>query len=158
MRSPMSASDSAFSPATLRGAAIGFAILFALVVTLGFIPALNGGMDHVAMSASGEHMMMGLYMIGPADDVTHGLTAVVFLAAGLASASWSRLALTAFGWYYATDAAIYLVTGVIQHRAPVSNVMLNLPHILLSATMLWLAYRAQREAASMRATPARAAA
>ena len=90
--------DSAFSSTTLRAAAFGFALLFALVVVLGFIPSLNGGMDHVAMSASGEHMMMGLYMIGPADDVTHGLTAVMFLVAALASAGWSRLALTAFGW------------------------------------------------------------
>lgn len=135
--------DSAFSSTTLRAAAVGFAVFFALVVTLGFIPALNGGMDHVAMKASGEHMMMGLYMIGAADDVTHGLTAVMFLAAGLASARASRLALTAFGWYYATDAAIYLVTGVIQHRAPMSNVLLNLPHVVLSATMLWLAYRSR---------------
>jgi hypothetical protein len=133
--------DSPFSPTTLRAAAFGYALLFALVVTLGFIPALNGGMDHVAMSASGEHMMMGLYMIGPADDVTHGLTAVMFLVAALTSARAARLALTAFGWYYATDAAIYLVTGVIQHRAPVSNIMLNLPHVVLSASMLWLAYR-----------------
>jgi hypothetical protein len=151
--------DSAFSPTTLRAAAFGFALLFALVVALGFIPSLNGGMDHVAMSASGEHMMMGLYMIGPADDVTHGLTAVMFLAAALASAGLSRLALTAFGWYYATDAAIYLVTGVIQHRAPVSNVMLNLPHVILSATMLWLAYRTRPDAAGEQPrTAARAAA
>lgn len=151
--------DSAFSPTTLRAAACGFALLFAIVVALGFIPSLNGGMDHVAMSASGEHMMMGLYMIGPADDVTHGLTAVMFLAAALASAGWSRLALTAFGWYYATDAAIYLVTGVIQHRAPVSNVMLNLPHVILSATMLWLAYRTRPDAAGEQPrTAARAAA
>jgi hypothetical protein len=140
-----SASDSAFSPTTLRAAAIGFALFFALVVTLGYIPALNGGMDHVAMNASGEHMMMGLYMIGAADDVTHGLTAVMFLAAGLKSARASRLALTAFGWYYATDAAIYLITGVIQHRAPVSNILLNLPHVVLSTSMLWLAYRSRRD-------------
>lgn len=136
---------SAFSSTTLRAAAIGFAVLFALVVTLGYIPALNGGADHVSMSASGEHTMMGLYMIGAADDVTHGLTAVMFLLAGLASARASRLALTAFGWYYATDAAIYLITGVIQHRPPVSNVMLNMPHVVLSATMLWLAYRSRPE-------------
>jgi hypothetical protein len=143
-------SDSGFSPTVLRGAAFGFALFFALVVILGYIPALNGGMDHVAMSASGEHMMMGLYMIGPADDVTHGLTAVVFLVVAIASARWARLALTAFGWYYATDAAIYLITGVIQHRAPVSNIMLNLPHVVLSATMLWLAYRPRRDAVGHR--------
>jgi hypothetical protein len=151
MRTPVP--GSAFSSTTMRGAAFGFALLFALVVVLGFIPALNGGMDHVAMSASGEHMMMGLYMIGPADDVTHGLTAVVFLVAALVSAGWSRVALTAFGWYYATDAAIYLVTGVIQHRAPISNVMLNLPHVILSATMLWLAYRTSRGVIGAQAHP-----
>ena len=154
MRPLVPATDSAFSPATLRGAAIGFAILFALVVTLGFIPALNGGMDHVAMSANGEHMMMGLYMIGPADDVTHGLTAVVFLAAGLASASWSRVALTAFGWYYAYDATIYLVTGVLQGDPLGKNIGLNLPHVVISSIMLWLAYRGRTNVASTVAVPA----
>src|SRR3954466_15599732 len=109
-----SVSDSAFSPAILRGVAIGFAVFFALVVTLGYIPALNGGMDHIAMNGSGEHMMMGLYMIGAADDVTHGLTAVMFLAAGIRSARASRLALTAFGWYYAADAADYFGAGGVQ--------------------------------------------
>ena len=129
------------SDRTLRLSALGFALLFGLVVVLGFIPSLNGGMDHVNMSANGEHMMMGLYMIGPADDVTHGLSAVLLLVAAAVSGRASRIALTAFGWYYATDAAIYLVTGLVQHRAVVSNVLLNLPHMLISGTMLWLAYR-----------------
>jgi hypothetical protein len=125
----------------VRGWAIGFAVFFALVVLLGYIPALNGGMDHVAMKGMTEHKMMGLYMIGPADDVTHGLTALLLLIAGLTSARYSRLALTAFGWYYAMDAAIYLVTGVIQLHPVVSNVLLNLPHVVISAIMLSVAYR-----------------
>jgi hypothetical protein len=129
------------SDRTLRVSALGFALLFGVVVVLGFIPSLNGGMDHVTMSANGEHMMMGLYMIGPADDVTHGLSAVLLLVAAAMSGRASRIALTAFGWYYATDAAIYLVTGMVQHRAVMSNVLLNLPHVLISSTMLWLAYR-----------------
>ena len=129
------------SDRTLRLSAACFFVLFAAVVALGYIPALNGGQGHVAMSASGEHMMMGLYMIGAADDVTHGLTAVVFLACALVSGRASRFALTAFGWYYAVDAAIYLVTGFIQHRAAGSNILLNLPHVVLSAIMLTLAYR-----------------
>jgi hypothetical protein len=73
--------------------------------------------------------------------VTHGLTALLLLGAAMASARLARLALTAFGWYYATDAAIYLITGFIQHRAIGSNLLLNLPHVLISATMLTLAYR-----------------
>ncbi len=85
--------------------------------------------------------MLGLYMIGTADDVTHGLTALVLLVAALVSARASRLALLAFGWYYAVDAAIYLITGVIQHRPLLSNVLLNLPHVVISGIMLALAYR-----------------
>lgn len=132
------------SDRTLRWSAFGFALFFALVVTLGYIPSLNGGMSHVDMASMGEHSMMGLYMIGPADDVTHGLTALLLLLASLASARWSRVGLTAFGWYYAMDAAIYLVTGLIQGKPGVSNVLLNLPHVIISAVMLLLAYRGRR--------------
>jgi hypothetical protein len=125
----------------LRWSAFAFGIFFALVVVLGYIPSLNGGAGHVAMTASGEHEMMGLYMIGTADDVTHGLTAVLLLVAALTSARASRLALLVFGCYYAVDAAIYLVTGVIQQRPVVSNFLLNLPHVVISAIMLTLAFR-----------------
>lgn len=134
------------SDKVLRWSAFAFFLLFAAVVILGYIPALNGGGDHVAMSSTGEHQMMGLYMIGTADDVTHGLTAAAFLVAALVSARWSRLALTCFGWYYAVDAAIYLVTGVVQHKPIVSNIALNLPHVVLSTIMLVLAYRGRAQA------------
>jgi hypothetical protein len=129
------------SDRTLRWSAVGFAVFFGLVVALGYIPQFNQGMSHVDMSQAGEHSMLGLYMIGAADDVTHGLTALLLLAAGLASARWARLSLTAFGWYYAMDAAIYLITGFLQHRAVGSNILLNLPHVVISAIMLTLAYR-----------------
>jgi hypothetical protein len=129
------------SDRTLRWSAFGFGIFFGLVVALGYIPALNSDTGHVAMTATGEHKMLGLYMIGTADDVTHGLTALVLLVAALVSARASRLGLLAFGWYYAVDAAIYLITGVIQHRPLMSNVLLNLPHVVISGIMLVLAYR-----------------
>jgi hypothetical protein len=132
------------SDRTLRWSAFGFSLFFALVVVLGYIPSLNGGAGHVAMSANGEHQMMGLYMIGTADDVTHGLTALVLLVASVVSARASRLGLLAFGWYYAVDAAIYLVTGLVQGRPLLSNILLNLPHVVISAIMLALAYRGAR--------------
>lgn len=75
------------SDRTLRVSAFGFAGLFVLVVGLGYLPAANGGMSHVEMSQAGEHSMFGLYMIGAADDVTHGLTALLFLLAALTSAT-----------------------------------------------------------------------
>jgi hypothetical protein len=136
---------------TLRWSAFGFGIFFALVVALGYIPGLNQGMDHVSMQASGEHKMLGLYMIGAADDVTHGLTALAFLLAAAYSPAASRLALLAFGWYYAIDASIYLITGLLQHKPLVSNILLNLPHVVLSAIMLSLAYAGRRTAPVQRA-------
>jgi hypothetical protein len=132
------------SDKTLRWSAFGFGVFFAAVVILGYIPSLNEGMDHVSMQNMGEHKMMGLYMIGTADDVTHGLSALFFLVAATASAAWSRLALTAFGWYYAFDAAIYLVTGFIQGKPVVSTVLLNMPHVVISGVMLTLAYSGMR--------------
>jgi hypothetical protein len=136
------------SDRTLRWSAFGFALFFALVVALGYIPSLNRGEGHVAMSANGEHQMMGLYMIGTADDVTHGLTALVLLVASLVSARASRLGLLAFGYYYAVDAAIYLVTGFVQGRPVMSNILLNLPHVVISSIMLALAYRGTRSLAA----------
>jgi hypothetical protein len=133
------------SDRALRWSAFGFAVFFALVVALGYIPKFNGGMSHVQMSEAGEHSMLGLYMIGAADDVTHGLSALVLLAAALFSGRAARLSLTAFGWYYAFDAAIYLVSGFIEHHAVGSTILLNLPHVIISAIMLTLAYRGRGE-------------
>ena len=138
------------SDRTLRWSAFGFAVFFALVVALGYIPMANAGAEHVEMTGMGEHKMFGLYMIGAADDVTHGLSALLFLIAAATSARASRLALAAFGWYYAIDAAIYLITGVIQHRPFVSNILLNLPHVVISGLMLWLAYSGRREVSEAR--------
>lgn len=125
----------------MRWSAFAFALLFAVVIGLGYIPGANAGHQHVGMADTGEHSMFGLYMIGTADDVTHGLTALLLLLGAAVSGAWSRVALTAFGWYYAMDAAIYLVTGFIQGHGIVSTILLNLPHVLISGTMLWLAYR-----------------
>lgn len=136
------------SDKTVRWSAFAFSIVFTVVVVAGYIPALNIK-PHVhnpdAMAAmpmaEGEHTMLGLYTISLVDDVTHALSALAFLIGALLSARLSRLALTAFGWYYAYDATIYLITGVLQRKPFMTNFGLNVPHVILSSTMLWLAYR-----------------
>ena len=142
------------SEKTVRVGAFVFALFFAFVVALGYMPGLNGQphVHHAGMQMEpGEHMLMGLYRISLLDDVTHGLSAILFLVAALHSGRASRLALTAFGWYYACDAAFFLINGFIIHKPLVSNVMLNLPHVLISAIMLgmvyWLAPREEQLAA-----------
>ena len=140
------------SDKTVRVGAFVFALFFAFVVVLGYMPGINGQphVHHAGMPMEpGEHMLMGLYRISLLDDVTHGLSAILFLVAALHSARASRLALTAFGWYYAYDAIIYLVTGVLQGKPLGENIGLNIPHVIISSIMLWLAYRRR---ASMSAT------
>ena len=86
--------------------------------------------------------------------MTHGLSAILFLVAALHSARASRLALTAFGWYYAYDAVIYLVTGVLQAKPLGENIGLNIPHVIISSIMLWLAYRGRTSVPSTAAAMA----
>ena len=140
------------SDRTVRVGAFVFSIFFAIVVALGYMPGINGQphVHHPGMSMEpGEHMLMGLYRISLLDDVTHGLSAILFLVAALHSARASRLALTAFGWYYAYDAIIYLVTGVLQSKPLGENIGLNLPHVIISGIMLWLAYRGRTNVPSV---------
>lgn len=135
------------SDRAVRLSTFGFAILFGVVVVLGYIPGLNAPMQqHHAGADPGEHLLLGQYAISLLDDVTHGLTALVLLGAALHSARLSRIALAVFGSYYAVDAAIYIITGLLQHDPIGSNLTLNLPHVVLSSVMLWLAYSRARTA------------
>ena len=145
------------SDKTVRVGAFVFAIFFCVVVVLGYMPGLNGQphVHHAGMQMEpGEHMLLGMYRISVLDDVTHGLSAILLLVAALHSARASRLALTAFGWYYAYDAIIYLVTGVLQSKPLGENIGLNIPHVIISGIMLWLAYRGRSSVPSAAPVPA----
>ena len=142
------------SDRAVRLGTFGFAILFGLVVVLGYIPGFNAPMhQHHAGGDPGEHMLLGRYAISLLDDVTHGLTALLLFGAALHSARASRIALAVFGSYYAVDAAIHIITGVLQRDAIGSNLALNLPHVVLSSAMLWLAHSRARTAELRVATP-----
>src|SRR5262245_29565370 len=131
----------------VRKLAFALAVLFGLVVASGWMPQTTTSMH---MTADGpERMMWGLFAMSKLDDVTHGVTAVVLLVGALHSRKGATLAFTAFGWYYACDAVFYLIDGVIMHKSIGSNIMLNLPHIVLSTIMLaivyWLSPREERQ-------------
>ena|SRR5215510_918752 len=122
----------------VRKLALGFAVLFALVVASGWLPQTTTSMN---MTADGpERMMWGVFAMSKLDDVTHGITALMLLAGAFHSHKAATLAFTAFGWYYACDAVFYLVDGALNHKALVSNLALNAPHVILSAIMLSIVY------------------
>jgi hypothetical protein len=134
----------------VRKLAGGFAVIFVIVVAMGWMPHNITAMQ---MTPDGpERTMFGLFKMSMLDDVTHGLSAVLLLAACIRSRQASLLALTAFGWYYGCDAVFYLINGFINHKPLTSNVMLNLPHVLIATIMLgmvyWVAPRENRVVAS----------
>ncbi len=117
----------------VRKVTFGFALLFAWVVASGYIPRFItwDGADRI---------QFGLFRLSLIDDVTHGVTAAAALVASLVSLRLSLLFLTAFGFYYALDAVFYLIYGLFNDKGLGANLLLNLPHVLISTAMLGLVY------------------
>jgi hypothetical protein len=108
-------------------------IFGAVVVALGYVPGISPHEGH-------QRMMFGAFAITHIDDITHGLTAVAAWAAALHSERASRLFLVTFGSYYALDATFYLLDGFVNDVPWMSDIMLNLPHVVVSSVMLGTAY------------------
>lgn len=121
----------------LRLSAAAFAVLFTIVVAMGYVPGW------VTMAGQ-ERMLFGLFMLSPLDDITHGITALVALVAAVRGAAACRLFFTAFGWYYALDAVFFLTYGFVNDKTWLQDLLLNLPHVLIGAAMLGLVYVAPR--------------
>jgi hypothetical protein len=137
----------------VRKLAVGFAVLFGLVVASGWMPQTTTSMH---MTADGpERMMWGLFAMSKLDDVTHGVTAFMLLVGAIHSRKGATLAFTVFGWYYACDAVFYLIDGALNGKPVLSNLALNAPHVILSSVMLSIAYiLSPREERRSVATPA----
>ena len=80
------------------------------------------------------------FAISAVDDITHGLTALLAFAAAFHSERASRLFLVTFGSYYALDATFYLLNGFVNDLSWQADIMLNLPHVVVSTIMLAAAY------------------
>jgi len=104
-----------------------------VVVALGWIPGISPHEGH-------ERMMFNAFAISAVDDITHGLTALAAFAAAVHSDRASRLFLVTFGSYYALDATFYLLNGFVNDLSWTADIMLNLPHVVVSSVMLAVAY------------------
>jgi hypothetical protein len=113
----------------------------AVVVALGWIPSLSPHTHH-------GRMMFGAFEITHVDDITHGLTALAAFVAALHSDRASRLFLITFGSYYALDATFYLLDGFVNDQPWLSDILLNLPHVVVSSVMLAVAYAARSRQAA----------
>jgi len=89
-------------------------------------------------------MWLALWQVG-------GAMALLLIAAAV-SAKACRAALAFFGSYYAMDAAIYIITGILKGDPLGSNLKLNLPHVIFSSIMLTLACRGRTSVPKVAAT------
>jgi hypothetical protein len=131
----------------LRKVAFGVGLFGAVVVALGWIPSISPHAGH-------ERMMFGAFAISAIDDITHGLTALAAFAAALHSERASRLFLVTFGSYYALDATFYLLNGFVNDLPWKDDILLNLPHVVVSSIMLGAAYGLRPSATPSRAPAA----
>jgi len=117
----------------VRKLTFGFAILFGVVVAMGYVP------QFIRIEGD-QRLMFGLFQISLIDDITHGVTAIAALVASLTSRKASLLFLTAFGFYYALDAIFFLTYGFFNDKPYGADILLNLPQVLISTVMLGVVY------------------
>jgi hypothetical protein len=125
---------SSLSPSQYRIAALAFFVFAAGVVAMGWVPGwytIEGN----------ERMLFGLFAMSALDDITHGVTAIAFLIASFSGVHVQRLTFITFGSYYALDAIFYLLNGFVNTLPWLSDIALNLPHVVISTIMLLLGYR-----------------
>jgi hypothetical protein len=117
----------------VRRLTFAFAVLFAIVVAIGYIP------QFITVQGD-ERLMFGLFELSLLDDITHGVTAIAALVAALSSRKHSLLFLTAFGFYYGLDAVFFLTYGFFNDKTFIADILLNAPHVAIAAGMLGIVY------------------
>lgn len=118
----------------LRKCAFGFAVLFLAVYSLDYVPGI--------MAANGK--MFGLFSMTTFVDIGHLALGVLALLSGLAGQRAARLYFWFLGFFYAAD----VITYAVRHWAlisPSTNLLVNLPHIIVSTAALLIAMNVDKK-------------
>ena len=113
---------------TLRKCAFGFALLFLAVYSLDFVPGI--------MDANGK--MFGLFSMTTIVDIGHLGLGLLALISALIGQRASRIYFWFLGFFYAADVINY----VLRHLhlvSPVTNLLVNLPHTVISIAAFLIA-------------------
>jgi hypothetical protein len=117
----------------LRKCAFGFALLFLAVYSLDYVPGI--------MSPNGK--MFGLFSMTTFVDIGHLGLGVLALIGGLAGQTASRIYFWFLGFFYAADVIVYVVRH-IHLIAPLTNLLVNLPHAVISIAAFLIAINVDR--------------
>lgn len=127
-----------------------FAVLFLLVFVVTNISAFN--------DAEGRNF--GLFKIDPIDNIVHLLTAILGAIVAWRSLRWSVAFFWLFGILYGLDALVGLsqqrglldfsifIQGLGTPDFGLTNLLINLPHILIAAVMIAIGFVWSRKLAA----------
>jgi hypothetical protein len=112
----------------LQKLAFGFAVLFLAVYSLDYVPGV--------MAPNGK--MFGLFSMTTFVDIGHLGLGALALTCGFIGQKTSRVYFWFLGFFYAADVIVYVI-GHLHTLPPVTNLLVNLPHILVSAAAFLVA-------------------
>lgn len=127
----------------IQGLAWFYCANFLFIVTLSHWPGLTDA----------EGRLMGLFAIDPVDDIFHLISGVLAGVVAWKSHTWSVNYFKFAGIPYGVDAVTGILFGVEflngdvfteGLKSPdlsVHRLLVNLPHILIPVTMLWIGFR-----------------
>jgi hypothetical protein len=118
----------------LQKIAFGFAALFLAVYSLDYVPGV--------MAPNGK--MFGLFSMTTFVDIGHlGLGALALICAFVGQKA-SRVYCWFLGFFYAADVIVYAIRH-LDSMPPVTNLLVNLPHILVSTAAFLVAIKVKNE-------------
>jgi hypothetical protein len=122
--------------ATIQKYAFGFALLFLAVYSLDYVPGI--------MDSNGK--MFGLFSMTTFVDIGHLGLGTLALISGFVGPRTARIYFWFLGFFYAAD----VITYAIRHLhliSPVTNLLVNMPHMLVSIAAFLIAINVGKQRA-----------
>jgi len=121
----------------IQKCAFGFAALFLGVYLLDYVPGV--------MDANG--LMFGLFHMSRIIDLGHLGAGTLMLIGALISASAARVCFWLLGIWYTIDVFTYFF-GHLHALSLKTNILVNMPHILIFVAAYWIALTVSKPKAS----------
>lgn len=125
------------SISTIQKCSFGFALLFLLVYSLDYVPGI--------MAANGK--MFGLFSMTTFVDIGHLGLGLLALISGFAGPRASRIYFWFLGFFYAADVIVYAIRH-LHLISPVTNLLVNMPHMLVSIAAFLIAINVGKQVAN----------
>ena len=119
---------------TIQKCAFGFALLFLAVYSLDYVPGV--------MDANGK--MFGLFSMTTFVDIGHLGLGALALISGFVGPRTARIYFWFLGFFYAADVINYAIRH-LHFISPVTNLLVNMPHVLVSVAAFLVAINVGRQ-------------